>query len=563
MGIKDNLIEEYRKSENFPVASHVVPKKSRKIIRAIYEFARSADNICDDPNIENIDAKHKLESILIKIEKREDHKLPFWAKNFIFNARQGNISIRHGKALLKAFIQDTEKDRYNSWEETLFYCQRSAATIGRMVLEANKEYSADFLAADKICIVLQLINHLQDLKEDYLSRNRVYFDNSLFPDPEKFAENSEDAEVNRGKKEVISRLRIMLDEAADLPSTMHSFRVRVEIMAIINLCYSLLDELESKDILASKVKLPKVSKIYAILKALMGAIITADKSGEIDKGNESYAKNSSFLKPMLSLDGEKKEAMLCFYAFCKLIDDAADGDMAKPKALEKIKFWQNEINKIYSSNEVSYPEHPISRGLLSIIERYEINKVYFDEMIEGQLMDINETMLKPERKIFYLYCYRVASCVGIITAKILGYKERNEEQIIRFATHLGKGFQIINIMRDIKEDAAIGRIYIPQRLLLKNDLVDASPERINQNFDGYKIRFAEVSKDLAELAREHFKIAGEVLPLEEQNNMKVPLLMQKVYARYLQKMEKKGFVFEKNDIKLSWFDKMRIFASLN
>lgn len=560
MSIKDTLIEQYRKSENFPVASRAIPKHARKTIKAIYKFARNADNISDDPDLKKDSAKQELNLILENLESRRDHKLPIWAKSFAYNARMGNISVRHGKALILAFIQDIDKSRYSSWEDTLDYCQKSASTIGRMVLEANKEYSADFEAADKICIVLQLINHLQDLKEDYEVRGRIYFDKTIFPNEQKIKENKESAEITRGKKEVLSRLRKMLDEAKILPSTISCFRVRVEILTIINLSYALVEELDNKDILASKVKLSKKQKIFSLVKGVFQSLFSFHKDDKVKSKNENYAKNSSFLKPMLALDERRKYDMLCFYAFCRLLDDAADGGVPKPEALENLAFWQRELNKIYSSNYLEYPDHPISRNLLSLIERYEIPKVYFDEMIEGQLMDINEIMLKPERKIFYLYCYRVASCVGIITTKILGYKSKNKELMTRFATHLGKGFQIVNIIRDIKEDAEIGRIYIPQRILLRNSLVEVTTEEIAENFDRYKNQFAEASKELADLAKEHFIISEEVLPLEERENMKVPLLMRKVYKKYLEKMEKKGFIFDKKDIKLSKFDKLKIFA---
>jgi phytoene synthase len=181
-------------------------------------------------------------------------------------------------------------------------------------------------------------------------------------------------------------------------------------------------------------------------------------------------------------------------------------------------------------------------------------------MIEGQLMDVNEIMLKPERNIFYLYCYRVASCVGIVTSKILGYKEKNEAQVIRFATHLGKGFQIVNILRDIHEDANVGRIYIPQRILMRNKLVEVDTDEIAENFSRYREQFARASAELAELAKEHFVISEESLPMEERENMKIPLLMRGVYTKYLQKMQDKGYIFDKKDIRLSWLDKIKIFS---
>ena len=147
-----------RKNENFPVASMLVPKKYRSSIIAFYNFARHADNISDDPTLDNAQKKILLENVESALTSEKKVKVPEWVKPYIDKIRNGSCEKRHGLALLSAFKQDVEKSRYDSWAELLDYCNRSAAPVGRTFLEIAGEWQADLEAADSLCNVLQILD---------------------------------------------------------------------------------------------------------------------------------------------------------------------------------------------------------------------------------------------------------------------------------------------------------------------------------------------------------------------------------------------------------------------
>ena len=550
----DSNTEIFRQKENFPVASLLIPSKARKAILDLYLFARNADEISDNHKLKNKDRKAQLLSIKDSMLMHDLANMPDWVKPFYQSCMNGEINLRHGIALLDAFIQDTEKKKYDNWAETMQYCRMSAATIGRMVLEAADEYQADFKASDKICSVLQLLNHLQDLKSDYLEDGRQYFDYSFFDDYEVLKNQNETDQITIGKKEVLRKLNHMLDESSNLPATIRGFRIRWEVATIINIARALSAKLYKQDILQQRVELSKNEKFRAFIKGFFASI----KRNSGDGGNAekiSRKSKSSFLKPMLGLDRKRREAILTFYALCRLIDDAADDAKTVEQGYKNIEFWQHELNKIFSRDPLIYPDHQVSREFIAVKNIYRIQKHDIDEIIKGQLMDLNNEMIKPSYADFNQYCYRVASCVGKVSVRIFGYHSENEHKIAKFAENLGMAFQHINIMRDVRKDAIKGRIYIPLELLKEWGLEDVTPDELGQNFHLYQKDFAGILSLLGKRARGYLEEAFKNLPDEEKDNMKAALKMYKVYSKYLKKMEDRNFYFEEKDIKLSSFDK--------
>ncbi len=539
-----------RGDENFPVASLLLPKKIRKDVISFYYFARHSDNIADDNAIPPQERLDLLNAISLSVAGNQSN-MPEWAKPYRELLRQGKLDSRHGRALLDAFMQDVEKSRYASWEELIDYCMRSAAPVGRAVLEIGEEYYADITASDKICCVLQILNHLQDIKEDYQERDRIYFPMNGLIDNDLSAEKAS-PELRAMIDEVLDRVDVMLKEAHSLFSTVKSFRLRMEIATIWHIAQKLSKSLRHKDPIASKVKLSKFDYVKVFIHGLKTAISSSFNTHTITQMN--MRAKSSFLRSLLKMEKSKQEAMFALYAFCHEVDDAVDEAESLQQAQNNIAFWQKEVDALFSKKISDYPTHPITRALLPQIHRYNLKKEYFDSIIAGMRMDI-EGMVKPDVKRLEEYCYNVASCVGHLSVNIFG---EDNEVGHNVADNLGKALQLINIIRDIYEDAQKGRIYLPMDLLKSYDLADISPQDIATDLEKYNVTLSQISCELAQRAEYYLIKAKENISEENKDNMLPALEMAKIYEIYLNKIRSDNFSLTTQKIRLSVWDKIKI-----
>ncbi len=241
------------------------------------------------------------------------------------------------------------------------------------------------------------------------------------------------------------------------------------------------------------------------------------------------ASGSSFYLPMMLLPRVKREAMLALYAFCRETDDVADEieDPAISRAL--IDAWREEIHALYRGE----PRHPVTIALEAPIERFGLPERYFLEILEGFEMDGGGAMVRPTLAELERYCYCVASCVGLLSVEIFGYRA---DSIPTFARHLGLAFQLTNILRDVAEDAERGRIYLPREFLEDKGLEAVPPEGI-VGAPGIEGVCAKVGR----MARQHFDVAAASLPSSERRAMRPALLMRAVYETYLRRIEREGF----------------------
>lgn len=257
-------------SENFPVASWLIPAKGRHAIHAFYDFARGADNIADDPQLPGDERARQLEALRAAMAKREAAALPDWALAYAQRVWRDGFPPEHGDALLEAFLLDCHKTRYANWLELVDYCRYSAAPVGRAVLAACAETQADLAAADQLCMALQIINHLQDVKEDYRERNRIYLPQQWWQGmaEDAFAGDATPPPMCTAINQALDGVDRMLSDAARLPATLHSQRLRLELRVIRQLALRLAQRLRQEDPLAKKIKLGKMEKLFAIAAAL-------------------------------------------------------------------------------------------------------------------------------------------------------------------------------------------------------------------------------------------------------------------------------------------------------
>lgn len=222
--------------------------------------------------------------------------------------------------------------------------------------------------------------------------------------------------------------------------------------------------------------------------------------------------------------------MAALYAFCREVDDVADED-ALPEAerRRRLQVWRSDIR---SACERGVAELPVNRELVPVIARYRLRFEHFDELLQGVEMDL-ETRRYATYEALEAYCYRVASVVGLLSIEIFGYRNPRCHD---YAVALGKALQFTNILRDVRNDAERGRVYLPAEALARAG-VDAESVLRLEDSEGLRRAAAEV----ADRARAFFSDASAALPAEDRGSMVAAELMGAVYWQLLGKIQRGGF----------------------
>ena len=236
---------------------------------------------------------------------------------------------------------------------------------------------------------------------------------------------------------------------------------------------------------------------------------------------------SSFYYSFFFLPKQKREAMTALYAFCREVDDIADECTELQVAQVKLSWWRSEIENLFQGK----PIHPVSKALLPHVKSYNLSSEHFLEIIDGMEMDLNFNRYEDFTQL-QLYCYRVASVVGELSAQIFGFTNR---KTIQFAHDLGMAFQLTNIIRDVGEDARRNRIYLPLEDLTK---FNVSEEDILHS------RESEAVRQLLEFqiarAESYYDRALNELPEEDRKNQRVGLMMTAIYRTLLHEIQVDG-----------------------
>jgi phytoene synthase len=258
-------------------------------------------------------------------------------------------------------------------------------------------------------------------------------------------------------------------------------------------------------------------------------------------------KRSNFYYSFLLLPKPKREAINIVYAWCRVADDIVDDEGSIPAKRLRLLQWAKEFELALAGTS----RFPLVNKLSLIIKRFNIPLHHFNELIKGMEMDLVKTRYETFEDL-KLYCYRVASTVGLICTEIFGY---NREEAKVYAENLGLALQLTNIIRDVAADAKKGRIYIPQRDM---DFFGYSEEEL---FAGkYNIKFKRLMAFQAERARGYFTEAIKHLSAEDRPLFLAALIMQEIYFRLLQDIEKTEYNIFPRRIKVSNTTKILITA---
>ncbi|HZP68776.1 MAG TPA: presqualene diphosphate synthase HpnD [Pseudolabrys sp.] len=246
---------------------------------------------------------------------------------------------------------------------------------------------------------------------------------------------------------------------------------------------------------------------------------------------------SSFYLAMRILAREQREAMFEIYSFCREVDDIADGDVPGDR-LAMLASWRENIEALYSGQ--------VPRGLEKLakaISGFDLRKEDFLAIIDGVEMDARADFRAPSLDQLDLYCDRVASAVGRLSVRVFGLGE-SEGKLL--AHHLGRALQLTNILRDIDEDAAVGRLYIPREALQLAGIDTDIPQSAVTD-----PRLGTACAFLAERARGHFTKATEIMASCPRRSVRAPKIMGLVYRQMLEDMIARGWAWPRQPVHLN------------
>jgi phytoene synthase len=250
---------------------------------------------------------------------------------------------------------------------------------------------------------------------------------------------------------------------------------------------------------------------------------------------------SNLALAFILLPKPRRDAMSALYAFCRNVDDVADEDAAPVEERRRqLADWRADVKRACENQS---PQFAVNVELQPVIQKYCLPFELFDELIKGCEMDLDIKRYENFEQL-ELYCYRVASVVGLLSIEVFGYKNPKTRE---YAVYLGKALQLTNILRDVKTDAARGRIYLPESEMRKFNVSE------NQILNGgYSENFRALAETIATRAKKFYAAAQETLPPEDRKSMAAAELMGMVYWRLFKKLERAHFnVFGPQPVGLS------------
>jgi presqualene diphosphate synthase len=250
------------------------------------------------------------------------------------------------------------------------------------------------------------------------------------------------------------------------------------------------------------------------------------------------ASGSSFYAAMRILPRAQREAMFQIYSFCRQVDDIADSDGPRPERLKALQQWRNDIDALYRGD----PPQRLADYTASVA-RFGLKREDFLAIVDGMEMDVPQDIRGPDLATLDLYCDRVASAVGRLSVRVFGL---GEDDGILLAHHLGRALQLTNILRDIDEDAGIGRLYLPREGLLHAGITSTDPLKVIAD-----PALPNVCAPLVERARAHFEQADEIMRRNSRRVVRAPRIMSKYYRAILELLVARGFATPRTPVRLN------------
>ena len=261
------------KDENFPVGSILIPKALRPHVMCYYNFAREIDDVADNPDASPEEKITDLESFADALENGSDDPALISAARLHASMQETNVPFAHGLDLISAFKQDAVQSRYENWDSLIDYCQRSAAPVGRYLLDLHGENNALYPASDALCHALQVINHLQDVADDRREMDRVYVPTDWLAaeglNVTALDASATSAALRRVFNKMLDGTTELLTHSAKLAPAMTNRHLRAETRVIQKIAETLMKRLYSEDPIATRVQLSKPAALLTAVKGLL------------------------------------------------------------------------------------------------------------------------------------------------------------------------------------------------------------------------------------------------------------------------------------------------------
>jgi len=576
--------------ENFNVVSWLLPQRLHQHFYNLYAYCRWADDLGD----EVADSARALR-LLDWWEAELRHCYAGKPAHPVFVAlaktiRAFDIPITPFSDLLIAFRQDQIVHRYATWDEMIGYCRYSANPVGRLVLYlcGYRDVWRQGLS-DATCTALQLANFWQDVSRD-LEKGRIYIPLDAlrkhgleFANIEagRFASDDVAQRYTQLMRDLIARTRALFAEGYPLAASI-SRDLRVDIEMFSRGGMAVLDAIEAigYNTLEHRPSIGKGKQARLLVRALIGRAMSllhdsvepessdsgaaaASSHSESDSSGaaaqpvlgvaSSYdecrniARNaaSNFYYAFYLLPEEKRRALCALYAYMRLVDDAADqpGDVAaKQRSLAR---WRALTDAAYAG-EVS--AHTILPAFADTCSRFSIPARYFHDLISGAEMDLTVPAY-PTFDRLREYCYRVAGTVGLTCIHVFGFRDPRAPDV---AERLGIAFQLTNILRDLKADYEMGRIYLPQEDLEQFGVRDA------ELAGPLTPRLLELLEFQADRAWGFYEEGAEIVGLVEQDSRGALWALARTYSALLSRIESRGFEVFDGRVRLGTAEKFGI-----
>jgi phytoene synthase len=255
-------------------------------------------------------------------------------------------------------------------------------------------------------------------------------------------------------------------------------------------------------------------------------------------GAPSRASGSSFYTAMRILPRPQREAMFEIYSYCRLVDDVADSNAPHAERRRQLGEWRRNVAALYSGQ----PPADL-QALAQTARDFALRKEDFLAVIDGMEMDAAQDIRAPDWATLDLYCDRVASAVGRLSVRVFGMADPDGTML---AHHLGRALQLTNILRDLDEDAAIGRLYLPREALQAAGIASTDPDTVLASPG-----LAEVCGAVMTRARTHFREADAIMARNARRVVRAPKIMGEVYRHMLERMAARGWAPPRNRVQVS------------
>jgi squalene synthase HpnC/squalene synthase HpnD len=571
--------------ENFHVVSWLLPRRLQQHFYNVYAYCRWADDLGD----EVADSARALQlldwwesELNLCYEGRPSHPVFVALAQTI---REFDIPSQPFRDLITAFRQDQTVHLYQNWEDLLDYCRYSANPVGRLVLYlcGYRDDERQRLS-DATCTALQLANLWQDVSRD-LEKGRIYMPLDVL---QRYGLGASDIEARvfdqryvAAMRDLIARTRELFAEGWPLADRVDG-RLSVDLELFSRGGLAVLDAIEAMghNTLAHRPAIGGPQRLALLGRTIAGRILpirSAPRSltpttsvavrsdAEMSEKNRAVQRSydhcrtvarnaaSNFYYAFYMLPRAKRDALCAIYAFMRLVDDVSDSPSSAQHGADDVTLkraalsrWRLLLDECVAGNTSG---HAILPAFADAIGRYQIPSRYFHDLISGAEMDLLQTRY-PTFEALQEYCYRVAGTVGLTCLHVFGFRDPHA---LKLAECLGIAFQLTNILRDVRPDLALGRVYLPAEDLARFGCTMAELER-----GAVAPSIRELLRFEAERAWRFYHEGVRLIGKVDSDSRAALWALTRIYSSLLARIEERDFDVFSARVRLNGSEKARI-----